>query len=163
MWVKDHFVACVFTWFWYLTTTTDFMYMLDVDPMLVWRWASVVDGGPTSYQHWVNFYAENVSTLEHFLAGALVQWLKLPAWKVGDRGFEPHSGIQVLKKWEVACSTSNRQGSNFESCVWRAMSSHSSHHPQEVLLVQNSQHVHKGDLRPHSFHFIYFNIFTSLW
>ena len=31
-------------------------------------------------------------------AGALVQWLKLPAWKVGDRGFEPHSGLQVSKK-----------------------------------------------------------------
>ena len=28
-------------------------------------------------------------------AGALVQWLKLPPWNVGDRGFEPRSGIQV--------------------------------------------------------------------
>ena len=28
-------------------------------------------------------------------ARALMQWLKLPAWKVGDRGFEPHSGLQV--------------------------------------------------------------------
>ena len=27
-----------------------------------------------------------------------MQWLKLPAWKVGDRGFEPRSGIQVAKK-----------------------------------------------------------------
>ena len=27
----------------------------------------------------------------------MVQWLKLPAWKVGDRGFEPHSGLQVSK------------------------------------------------------------------
>ena len=26
---------------------------------------------------------------------------------------------------EVACSPSDRQGSNFESCVWRAVSSHS--------------------------------------
>ena len=31
-------------------------------------------------------------------AGALVQWLKLPAWKVGDCGFEPHSGLQLSKK-----------------------------------------------------------------
>ena len=31
-------------------------------------------------------------------AGILVQWLKLPAWKFGDRGFEPRSGIQVSKK-----------------------------------------------------------------
>ena len=34
-------------------------------------------------------------------AGALVQWLKLSAWKVGDRGFEPRSGIQVSKKQNV--------------------------------------------------------------
>ena len=32
-------------------------------------------------------------------AGALVQRLKLPVWKVkGDRGFKPHSGLQVSKK-----------------------------------------------------------------
>ena len=33
---------------------------------------------------------------------------------------------------------SDRQGSTFESCVWKAVSSHSSHHPQEVLLAQLS-------------------------
>ena len=27
----------------------------------------------------------------------MVQWSKLPAWKVRDRGLEPRSGIQVLK------------------------------------------------------------------
>ena len=31
---------------------------------------------------------------------------------------------------EVACSASDRQGSNFESCVWRTVSSQSSHNPQ---------------------------------
>ena len=31
-------------------------------------------------------------------AGALMQWLKLPAWKVRDRGFETHSGLKVSKK-----------------------------------------------------------------
>ena len=31
-----------------------------------------------------------------------VQWLKLPAWKVGDRGLVPHSGIQVSKKQNVS-------------------------------------------------------------
>ena len=30
------------------------------------------------------------------------------------------------------CSASDRQGSNFESCVWRTVSSQSSQHPQEV-------------------------------
>ena len=48
---------------------------------------------------------------------------------------------------EVACSASDRQGSDFESCVWRTVSSHSSHHPQiEVLLAQFSLYVHKGGL-----------------
>ena len=54
---------------------------------------------------------------------------------------------------EVACSSSDRQGSNFESCVWRTVSSQSSHHPQEVLLAQFSLYVHKGGLKPDSFHF----------
>ena len=34
-------------------------------------------------------------------AGGLVHWLKTPAWKVGDRGFEPHSGLQVSKKEKI--------------------------------------------------------------
>ena len=43
-------------------------------------------------------------------AGALVQWLKLLAWKVRDRGFEPHSGLQVSKKQNVS-STLTRKDS----------------------------------------------------
>ena len=53
----------------------------------------------------------------------------------------------------TTCSPSDRQGSNFESCVWRTVSSHSSHHPHEVLLAQFSLYVHKGALKPDSFHF----------
>ena len=106
-------------------------------------------------------------------AGALMQWLKLPALKVGDRGFEPHSGLKVSNKqnvsspltrkdsilWgdserdrEVACSASDSQGSNIEFCVWRAASSHSSNYLQEVLLAKLSLHVHKGGPKRHSFH-----------
>ena len=59
-----------------------------------------------------------------------------------------------LRDREVAYSASDRQGSNFESCVWRTVSSHSSHHPQEVLLAQFSLYVHKGGLKPDSFHFV---------
>ena len=62
--------------------------------------------------------------------------------------------VGSLRDREVACSASDRQGSNFESCVWRTVSSHSSHHPQEVLLAQFSLYVHKGGLKPDSFHFI---------
>ena len=74
--------------------------------------------------------------------------------------FLPHPRVKVsivgsLRDREVTCSASDRQGSNFESCVWRTVSSQSSHHPQEVLLVQFSLYVHKGGLKPDSFHFIY--------
>ena len=70
--------------------------------------------------------------------------------------------VGSLRDREVACSASDRQGSNFESCVWRTVSSQSSHHPQEVLLAQFSLYVHKGGLKPDSFHFITYNIFQSL-
>ena len=62
--------------------------------------------------------------------------------------FLPHPRVKVsivgsLRDREVACSASDRQ------------SSHSSHHPQEVLLAQFSLYVHKGGLKPDSFHFIF--------
>ena len=71
----------------------------------------------------------------------------------------PHPRVKVsivgsLRDREVACSASDRQGSNFESCVWRTVSSQSSHHPQEVLLAQFSLYAHKGGLKPDSFHFL---------
>ena len=73
--------------------------------------------------------------------------------------FLPHPRVKVsivgsLRDREVACSASDRRGSSFESCVWRTVSSQSSHHPQEVLLAQFSLYVHKGGLKPDSFHFI---------
>ena len=76
--------------------------------------------------------------------------------------FLPHPRVKVsivgsLRDREVACSASDRRGSNFESCVWRTVSSQSSHHPQEVLLAQFSLYVHKGGLKPDSFHLIAHN------
>ena len=75
----------------------------------------------------------------------------------------PHPRVKLsivgsLCARKVACSASDRQGSNFESCVWRTVSSHSSHHPQEVLLAQFSLYVHKGGLKYDSFHFIVVNV-----
>ena len=72
--------------------------------------------------------------------------------------FLPHPLVKLsiagsLRDLEVACSTSDRQGFNFESCVWRAVSSH---HPQEVLLAQFSPYVHKSGTKPASFNFISF-------
>ena len=54
--------------------------------------------------------------------------------------FLPHPRVKVsivgsLRDRVVACSASDRQGSNFETCVWKTVSSH---HPQEVLLAQFS-------------------------
>ena len=90
--------------------------------------------------------------LVRWRVGALVQLLKLPAWKVRDRGFKPRSGIQVSKKHHVSSPLTpmiqywgncrdrdvawDRQGSNFESHF--------------------SLYVHKGDLKPHFFNFISF-------
>ena len=82
--------------------------------------------------------------------------------KRNKKMFLPHPRVKVsivgsLRDREVACSASDRQGSNFESCVWRTVSSQSSHHPQEVLLAQFSLYVHKGGLKPDSFHFFFFS------
>ena len=73
--------------------------------------------------------------------------------------FLPHPRVKVsivgsLRDREVACSASDRQGSNFASCVWRKVSSNSSHHPQEVFQAQFSLYVHKGGIKPDSFNFI---------
>ena len=70
--------------------------------------------------------------------------------------FLPHPLVKVsivgtLRDREVMCSASDLQGLNFESCVWKAVSSH---HPQEVLLAQFSLYVHKSGLKPDPFHFI---------
>ena len=69
--------------------------------------------------------------------------------------FLPHPRVKLsivgsLRDREVACSASDRQSSNFEPRVWRTVSSHSSHHPQEVLQAQFSRYVHKGGLKPDS-------------
>ena len=77
--------------------------------------------------------------------------------------FLPHprvklSIVESLRDREVACLASDRQGTNFEFCVWRTVSSHSSHHPQEVLLAQFSLYVPKGGIKPDSFHFVNQNV-----
>ena len=85
---------------------------------------------------------------QHYLGGLKETKLFLPYPRVKV------SIVGSLRDREVACSASDRQGSNLESCVWRTVSSQSSHHPQEVLKAQFSLYVHKGGLKPDSFHFI---------
>ena len=82
--------------------------------------------------------------------------------------FLPHPRVKVSIVWslrnrEVACSASDRQGSNFAFCVWRTVSSQSSHQPQEVLLAQFSLYVHKGGLKPDSFHFTFQTIVLNTY
>ena len=55
--------------------------------------------------------------------------------------FLPYSLAKIQYCWEPPWPRgselgSDRQGSNFVSCVWRAVSSHLSHHPQDVLLAK---------------------------
>ena len=83
--------------------------------------------------------------------------IRTPLWlssvKESNCFFPAHSYIfnivGSLRGREVAWSASDRHGSNFESSVWRTVSSHSSHH---LILAQCSLCVHKGGLTPHSFH-----------
>ena len=83
--------------------------------------------------------------------------ISISALQNSTKMFLPHPRVKVsivgsLRDREVACSASDSQGSDFECCVWRTVSSQSSHHPQEVLLAQFSLYVHKGGLKPDSFH-----------
>ena len=72
---------------------------------------------------------------------------------LSPQGGGPRVVVSTTLDREVACSASDRQGSNCESCVWRTVSSQSSHHSQEVLLAQFSLYVHNGGLKPDSFPF----------
>ena len=74
--------------------------------------------------------------------------------------FLPHPLLKLsimgsLRDREVTYWASDLQGSNLESSVWRAVSSHLSHHPQEVPLAKFSLYVHKSGLKPDSFHFFF--------
>ena len=50
-----------------------------------------------------------------FGAGALVQCSKLPVWKVENRGFKPHYGLQVSKKQNVSSPLTRE-----DSILWGA-------------------------------------------
>ena len=113
---------------------------------LLFRWSTCFCG---SFDLHFDLHLWKIMIFNRFIiasrVGALVLWLKLPAWIVGDRGFHD---------LEVACSVSERQGSNFESA-------HPSQHSQEVLLTQFSLYARKCGLVPHSFHFFYCQSNTS--
>ena len=114
---------------------------------IVTPWYTIEGGGPRVVVSTAAFHAR--------VQGSVPGLIGLKETKM----FLPHPRVKVsivgsLRDRKVACSASDCQGSNFESCVWRTVSSQSSHHPQEVLLAQFSLYVHKGGLKPDSFHFI---------
>ena len=128
-------------------------------------WASVADDGPTLNRHLVIFLWLVARSGPRVVVSTAAFHARVRGSVPGLGGlketkmFLPHPRVKVsiagsLRDREVACSASDRQGSNFESCVWRTVSSQSSHHPQEVILAQFSLYVHKGGLKPDSFHFI---------
>ena len=66
----------------------------------------------------------------------------------------PSKGSRISRARPPHCYTGFKEA-NVEFCVWMAVSSHSSQHPQEVLLAQFSLYVHEGGIKPHSFiHFL---------
>ena len=65
--------------------------------------ANVFDVGQTLYKCYANvFTGQGPRPQRSERARELVHWLKLVAWKVGDRVFEPPSGLQVSKKQNVS-------------------------------------------------------------
>ena len=91
----------------------------------------------------------------------------IPAWKVGDRGFEPHSGLQVSKKQNVSSPLTRKNSILWEPlwpigsvlefgimCLEGSVISIISPSLKNVLLAQFSLYVHKWGLKSHLFHFI---------
>ena len=50
----------------------------------------------------MRLHALQIHHQPRILQGGGGSWLKLPAGKVGDLGFEPRSGIQVSKKQNIS-------------------------------------------------------------
>ena len=124
--------------------------------MLLKCWASVVDSVLALTQHYVSvscsLCASQSSRAYQTRRLAYVYRYFHPCVKV--------SIVGSLRDPEVAASASDRQGSNFESCVWNTLSSQSPHYPQEVLLAQFSRYVHKGGLKPDFFYFYRYVLHT---
>ena len=81
-----------------------------------------------------------------YLDGSLMQWLKQPAWKVGDHRFVPRSGSARIFKdsilWGASMSL-RPPGSEFRILCLEGSVTSFIHHLQEDILVQFSQNVHK--------------------
>ena len=85
----------------------------DVDTMMPQCWATVCHAGRTSSQHLPNFsclleshlfncyikiHFHPLEAVSRYRAGGGPGVVVKAAWKIGDRGFEPHSDLQIEKK-----------------------------------------------------------------
>ena len=76
--------------------------LLDCLPALIVPTSSLSRRPGIHNNHSLRGHMLRIGTIDW--TGALVQLLQLPAWKVGDRGFVPRSGIEVLKIQNVSSS-----------------------------------------------------------
>ena len=51
------------------------------------------------------------------LAGDLVQWLNVPAWKIRDRGFALRSGLQFSKEQNVSSPLTRKDYILWGTCI----------------------------------------------
>ena len=166
---------------WDVTTSGDW----DVTLLLTRHWHNVGPESTTPAQHYADIGSTSqVCTSVHtFQGGGPRVVISTAAFHARVRGsfaglgglketkmFLPHPLVKLsivgsLRDREVACSASDRRGLNLESCVWRAVSSHSSHHPQEVLLAQFSLHGAQKwpKARFISFHFTHILFRLLVW
>ena len=135
------------------------------------KWQRLTSGACALAQH----YGRDENIMDSNLRGMRVEIQKNKINEIGNRGLSLTLAFQFqrnkiflpcslemfqycgnLRNREVACSASDRQGSNFESSIWRAVSSHSSHHPREahfrIIYVQTIP-----------IHFIFFNFDHWIW
>ena len=125
-------------------------YMLNWARRTSWRWwdewdDTVLQTQDSKFEPWrsehATFRSQRPPTILTFTRG----WGRniFVSFKPPRPGTEPRA-----LAWKAAVLTTTLGA----PCVWRTVSSH---HPQEVLLAQFSLYLHKGGLKPDSFHFFY--------
>ena len=108
-----------------------------------------------------------------------LRWLTLPACHAGTRGVTPALVFRLrrnkrfrtlssrqnrdcasIREQNAACSASDHQTRDLESCVWRVVPSDSSRHPQKVFLAPFSFYVRKDGIVNSILSFFYY---TATW
>ena len=109
-----------------------------------------LNAGTTSVVFFLRSLRESPDVLRVLMGGGPRVVVSTAALHAKVRSSVP--GLGGLKKKKMRCSVLGLRPPGLEFCVWRAVSFHSSHHPQDVLLAKFSLYVHKGSLNPDSFH-----------